>query len=741
MQVEPKQPVEGEQLGVQEGAPQAQVLEDQVNAQGAEVLAQKGAPPQGADLAEKKVEQKKGWGEAITSFWNRRFGKISSDDQKKADEITQLSSQIEAELKQTVDDSKKARNAEKKFAGAYPSDQTVQNENEFLAAASTHLQTAQTLLITLKAKETDADELAEKHAAFDSLPTTIKRLEKEINLLEGRITLGKQLVKLEEKMKDYKPDEKWEQFKAVGRERHALYGTIKQLVTNNPALRDDPALKKYADKKNLLASDTSAIISLVYPDLKGNVGRIFDATHLITNNRLDNLRKQVQVLLPLFSKHRAVSKLIESLESSIHSKSLTAKISRLVHGKEALEAQLEDAKNESAIILQDLKDKGQFDHEELKWLAERGEHNWAIKTLAGDITDVQTSLEYLELRDPVSHEIGQLIDRITEYGGAKVQLKRAKTPEYTKTATKAVVDTKAAIISDFRKLSPQLETIKERKKGSLPADFDTLDEFSKFKVLIPLAFPSLKIKNGILSDLIVEQELTEDFNQAIQEGEEKVPPVPERDEEAQVLGTASFTGEHEEFEDLSSSSEAVVAAEGAVLTEIAPVTDVPAPPSLPPAAAAKAPAPPPLTESPKAEEPQSLAPPPPPPPPPTLPPAPQKLVTENLTEEGAKDEGESPPSIKIGDLPPVEEKQPSPGPSMLDQIKAGKALKKANVVQVRDYDALQEAIRNGIITKAEDITPAEWGKLSDDKQTAIRLSLKFKPVEDGADSGSESDFE
>lgn len=716
MQVGPKQPVEGEQLGVQEGAPQAQAIENQVNAQGAEVLAQKGAPPQGADLAEKKVEQKKGWGEAITSFWNRRFGKISSEDQAKAAGITQLSSQIEAELKQTVDDSKKARNAEKKFAGAYPSDQTIQNENEFLAAARTHLQTAQTLLITLKAKEADADELAEKHAAFDSLPTTITRLEKEINLLEGRITLGEQLVKLEEKMKDYKPDEKWEQFKAVGRERQALYGTIKQLVTDNPALKDDPALKKYADKKNLLASDTSAIISLVYPDLKGNVGRIFDATHLITNKRMDNLRKQVQGLLPLFSKHKAVSKLIESLESSIHSKSLTAKISRLVHGKEALEAQLEDAKNESAIILQDLKDKGQFNPDELKWLADRGKHNWAIKTLAGDITDVQTSLEYLELRDPVSHEIGRLIDRITEYGGAKVQLKRAKTPEYTKAATKAVVETKAAIISDFRKLSPQLDLIKERKKGNLPADFDTLDEFSKFKVLIPLAFPSLKVKNGILSDLIVEQELTEDFKQAILEGEEKVPPVPpERDLEE----------EHEEVveEDLSSSAAGV---NEAVLTATVPE----APPSA--AVVQQAPA---NVEEPALSTDQSFAPPPPPPP------QPAKLVTENLTEEGTKAEGESPPSIKKGDLPPVEEQQPSPGVSLLDQIKAGKALKKAKVEQVRDYDALQEAIRTGIVTKAEDITPAEWGRLSDEKQTAIRLSLKFKPVDDGADSGSESDFE
>ena len=566
MQVDPLKPVDATQPAVQEGAPQAQVVEDQVNAQGAEVLANKGAPPPGVDLAEKNIAPKKGWGAAISSFWNRHFGKISTDDQKKADGITLLSSQIEAELKQTADASKKARNAEKKFAGAYPSDQTIKNENEFLAAASQHLQKAQFLLKDLKAKEADADELAEKHTAFDSLPTTIKRLEKEINLLEGRITFGEELVKLEEKMKDYRPDEKWDQFKAVGRERHALYATIKNLVTDNPALKDDPALRKYADKKNLLPSDTLAIISLIYPDLKGNVVRIFDATQVIINKRMENLREQVKGVLPLFSKHKAASKLIESLESSIHSKSLTAKIARAFHGKEELEAQLAKAQEESTKILEELKTNGQFNPDELKWLADRGEHNWAIKALSSDITDVQTSLEYLELRDPVSNEIGRLIDRITEYRGAKVQLKRAKTKEYTEVAQKAVDHVKADIISDFRKLSPQLDLIKDRKKGNLPADFDTLDEFEQFKVLIPLAFPSLKNKNSILSDLIVDQELSKDFNKAIQDGEavvEAPPPVPEREEgvEAEALGTGSFTGAHEEFKDLASSPAGAVEVE------------------------------------------------------------------------------------------------------------------------------------------------------------------------------------
>ena len=80
---------------------------------------------------------------------------------------------------------------------------------------------------------------------------------------------------------------------------------------------------------------------------------------------------------------------------------------------------------------------------------------------------------------------------------------------------------------------------------------------------------------------------------------------------------------------------------------------------------------------------------------------------------------------------------------MLDQIKAGKKLKKANVVQFRDYTGLQADITAGKITKLEDITPEEMDRLSDEQRSTIQISIKlkekFKPVEDGADSSSEDE--
>ena len=68
-------------------------------------------------------------------------------------------------------------------------------------------------------------------------------------------------------------------------------------------------------------------------------------------------------------------------------------------------------------------------------------------------------------------------------------------------------------------LSPQLDkildTIKDRNKKALPLNFDSLDPLAQFTVIIPLAFPSLKVRAQILSGLIKDQGLKDDFTQAI----------------------------------------------------------------------------------------------------------------------------------------------------------------------------------------------------------------------------------
>lgn len=773
-------PLKEPEQGQLEPAPQVKPLgvatEEQANQKGVEILGQKVEKPEVPQLAGKiisKTPSKRTAWESVKRFFNRHFfTPITNVERQKANEIKKLSLEIQTELDKASAASQKAKNADKKLRSSYPSDQSVKNCEDYLAQARAPLFKARQLIDSLKAKQEEANELAEAHSTFDSLAANIGAIEHELNLQEGQLAIGEKLLDLEKAMKAYKPEEKWAQFIEINERRNALHEAVRKITNENPALKNDSRLANYVGKSTFLPSDSHQVLSIAYPDLKGQIERLFDSTLEIVDQRIANLNKKIEVLVPLFTKYKELSKQIDHLESCLHDTTLYARIYRLFHNTEKLEAQLEKAEKQSQDIFNGIEKECQFDQEEIAWIKKKGQYSPELAVLSSNIREVRKGFSYLELRQPIANELSLLIQKLSEYSEAKILEKHTKTDK--KDAAKLVERRKNNILSDIKAFAPQLKKIKERKQADLPANFDSLDALSQLKVLIPLAFPSLSVRTQIFADSIIEHKLEKEFSQAIEQA----------DIDEEVL-TAEIELEEEGVLEEEGAQE-----EEALITEEAPL---PPPRKLPPPTsrnAGRALPPPPTKQGIVSETVASENVPQPPPPPPynfNIPPkassvvekeevAPLKQSDEplsladqlkqkqlkkvptDLTEEKKADKKEALlDDIRKGghQLKPVKKDGLSSAtdqkPSLLDQIRNKDKLKLRDITKtaapitpkkdlkppVRDFKTLEAGISKGEIS-INDVTEEEKQEL---KEQFTALSLLAAMVQRRQAIGNEDDTE
>ena len=402
-------------------------VEKQSHDKGLEIL-RKPAGAAKTPLADRKIDITPSpslW-QSIVRYFSRHFGAIPETNKQKAQEIRELISKIDAELDQINVAAQTAKRLNRKADGAFPSLETIQFEETFQEEAAPHLKEASSLLIQLQAMRNDALELAEAHARYDSLSQRIDSLGKELHAQAGRMTVGQKLLDLEKAMQAYFPDKKWAQFTDITDKRKALYNEIQSVIGTNPAFKEDTTLQGLTKASNFAATNSYDALQRMYPNLDSYVERLFDATVKVIEERYDALTQKIDEMIPLFAKHKKLSKQISELEFYIHDASLFARIYRFFHDIEALKAQLQEAKTELALVSAEIRSKGKFNHEEIQWVYEQGKSDEKFGVLGSEVSDIKKGVDYLDLREPISSELSQLIQKLSEYRGAKLSEDQAK---------------------------------------------------------------------------------------------------------------------------------------------------------------------------------------------------------------------------------------------------------------------------------------------------------------------------
>lgn len=578
--------------------------------------------------------------QSVVRFFNRRFSPVGIDEQKEADKIKLIIRQLEKDLDESHVLTQKAKLADKKLPDKLPSEQSIQNSFKYISQATESLVTAQKHLQELKTKEGVANELAEKHSSFDSLPQEIRKLENNVHYLEERVEVAQKLLNIEIAMKEYRSDGNWEQFNFILEQRKALNLGLKDLITNSPILKSDSFIQRYVDKPHLTSRDIYEIIQHAFPGLTGQIERLLDYNLEIQKSRVKNLEKKSENLKPLFSKYQDVAKQINKIEKRIADTSIGGQFYRVFNNEEKLKAQLRTAKEELKATYTSIKEQAIFIPEEIVWLQNFVKVNPEFKELAKNIEQIRNNASYLEIREQTTQQMDKVLHLLRQYRAGKPkegeQLNAVKT-EYLKQIKNELqtdVVTLAVILKSFKNINQD----------------NAQDPITRLKTFIPLIFPALEQKTHAIFQLIEKEKLHEELNQALQEipSDQEMPqPMLAELSEASIRESGSTELFQRTFIEEEPRS-VPLAQTGTVSVPSLPeaeLRDTPIPSPLPQTASTLAPPPPP-PPLPEAElsdlpipSPLPQAAPPPPPPPSTQPAStiapPPKLKQQRPTDSRA----------------------------------------------------------------------------------------------------------
>jgi len=476
--------------------------------------------------------------DSIVKFFNRRFSEVTEAEQEEAQKINLMIGKVEQEINKMDQLAKQASLKEQALKGKYPSDQSVDVTATYLTKAQLVLVKAKNHLLALKTKEHSAYQLAEDHAAFDALPGHIQRVEENVNYLEAKLEFIQKLFDLEIAIKDYKPQETWDQFVKVRDQRKSLTETFREMIEKNPAFKENPEAQKYLQLKAWSSDDLYQLGKSIFPGLKSQVERLLDSSVEIHDKRIEKLDNQMGTLKPLFSQYNKLSQRINDLENSIYGNTILSKISRLIHGESKLKEKLQKKKIELAVTYKNINDNAKFKSTEVDWL------NGVVKLqpeklrLLKDINAMQEGLSYLKVRHSVSIDMNKLHRHL----------------EFFRDHNQVVEESFDSNFIDFKKLnailSSDIQNLAKDMQGwqiqqnKLPSKFAKMDILSQLKVQISVSFPALEPRVASIFRMIEEKALHEELNQAIADKTKiKRTPVLEdlEADEDEIIEDASLT--------------------------------------------------------------------------------------------------------------------------------------------------------------------------------------------------------
>lgn len=512
---------------------------------------------------------------SIKTFFNRRFSKITETEKNQAHKINMLIGKVEQDFDELSRLAKKTVNEEKKFYRTPSNEQSVKVNSDYLMEARTILIHARDDLNKLKTEENIALQLAEEHSTFDALPEQIKSLEKKVHLLEAQVVILEKLVDLEIAMKDYHPNEDWDQFIAVEDKKIELMHILKKLCQENPVLKEDAEIQKYYLKKERWdAIEMRELITSRFPGLNKQAERLLNHSIDIQAKRIANMNKKVETLEPLFAQYHSHSKKINNLEYFIHNDSLGARISKTFHifqKRKNLKEEVLQLKAEQAAIYNKITSHAIFNLTELDWLAEIGKFNPKNIGLRRDIENVIQELVQLNLRHKISVQVTELHEHLELYH--KHTRPNAKDIKFINLET-----LKKTIIEDILKLSGDVQNWHFRARArDLPKNFTKTNVLNQLKAVISVFLPTLQQRNEKVFLLIEKLGLNKELNQAVLDREfDTIPKLKN-------VGSSGDIGSPEDVElpkDAGSPEDVTPAKE----TRVEETEDIPLPPSPPPLA-------------------------------------------------------------------------------------------------------------------------------------------------------------
>lgn len=460
----------------------------------------------------------------IERFFVRHFTSIDQKDKVEALAIKAMASDVEETLTAAAKAAKVASNAQ--LSHSYPTDASLEIERTFNdAVTSGLLDQAIDQLDTLTQQTDIAKKLAEKHATYDSLTSSIQELTKRVNLLESRVLVGKALGEVEVALKNYKENQTWDNFHEVNLAKDKLGIALKGVIAKYPALKDDSTLKKYADKPDLSFKNAYRIINYLYPDMKGHLDRLYDVNLKFSEIRIQDLHGKVETLLPLYSKYKHLSDKIDGLEKSLFDNSILSRIYRVFHRPYTLRIQLEQAKHELKRTFDAIEKAGHFETGEIAWFRKKSESNDDLESLAHRMERINVSLNFIKLKDPISSRLSDLMQNLSEYHEAEILLENAKKKGkegiFELKHANALVDTHdARICANFFSFGQQLHALTASK--GLP--HNKLENLAQVRELLRSTCPAIDVKAKVLIDYIEKHPMKDTVILRIKDGE-KSPAV------------------------------------------------------------------------------------------------------------------------------------------------------------------------------------------------------------------------
>jgi hypothetical protein len=446
----------------------------------------------------------------IIRFFNRRFSHITALEKEQSQNVTNLTGKIKQALDKASFISQKTKYTERSFYGKFPSSKSIDYGSGRIQVMRHQLDEAERGLIELEKYESIADQLAEKHVAFDFLPKEIQLLKNNVLYLKEKLELAENLLDLEIALKDYSDEPTWEKFTFIRNQRFTLHNALKGIFEDRLSLKEDKELQKLAKKPDFSGADIHDFIKKNVPELRGQVERLFDSILEIYNKRTKNLEHQLQTLNPLFSKYGKQSRQIDNLETCIYSKSLLSRIYRFLHDKNKLLQQLAKAKNEIKLTAAQIKDNAQFNPEEIEWIGKRVAFNSGLVKVKKEIEATLEKSSFIDAQEQVADRMDLLNHILRE----TFVLESDNDPRAV-----SLLKTKKEIMQDpIRQINEIVQRISQEKKiKKFPLGFEKLDPLMQLKALIPIVFPDLTQRTQRLFNYIEKQNIQKELLQGIQQ--------------------------------------------------------------------------------------------------------------------------------------------------------------------------------------------------------------------------------
>lgn len=494
------------------------------------VLKTQSVRTESTNLATKSITHKSesgvGFVQSVIKFFNRFFGEISLEDQKKGDEIRNKLVGLDRKLDEAIALGRKF-NIEEKRSSQSTLLQNMQRGETYLKSVKEKLSEAQSILNSLKENQNNAKDLAFNYSTFGDLPTKIEEAVKQVSYLDARVSVTEKLYNIEKAIQNYSDDTSWDKFASLREQRRGLEKTISELPNYEYFNKDQEVLPYY--NKELNFNQSAKLITYAFPGLKGYVERLSQGLDDSNTTRFQNLDQKVGKIIDLVSNYNQQAKVVEKLETKLYSQSLWDRFHRALigsKGKKELRQQLDSAQKALLATGQKIEKENTFIPDEVTWVKKMAQNKALnLGQLVQHIDYAQTVVfSTINNRNEANKILNTLIEWLGKYEAAQISSDNVKLGEAQNTIQK-----------ELQNLSSTLLASKNLEGRKQPVASDIL---TQIKLLIPLTYPSLQAKTSYLLNLIDKQDLSAQLKGLPAQSTSLAAPAPEEIVNTAPAGTS-----------------------------------------------------------------------------------------------------------------------------------------------------------------------------------------------------------